>query len=404
MASSRPLAALVAWALATGAAAQDRFAEVRRRMVADEVAAAGVRDPRVLESMETIPRHEFVEGALRMQAYYDMALPIGAGQTISPPFVVAYMTEALQTKPEDKVLEIGTGSGYQAAVLSPLVSEVYTIEIVPELGRRAARTLQRLGLENVHARIGDGFLGWPEAAPFDKIIVTCSPEKVPEPLVEQLAEGGRLVIPVGERYQQTLYLMVKKDGQLERESLQSTLFVPMTGAAEEKREVLPDGSSPAAVNGDFEDLEGEPAIPIGWHYQRQATVLVDEDDAPSGRNFVRFQNATPGRGAQMLQGLAVDGRRVGELLVAAYVRGRGVRAGQNPRQVPFVAVSFYDELRQEVAYGVVGPWAGDFDWRRVQKRIRVPVNAREAILRIGLHGGVGDFDVDAVSLTPRPRL
>src|SRR3990172_8484116 len=167
-----------------------------------------------------------------------MALPIGDEQTISPPFVVAYMTQEIAPHPTDRVLEIGTGSGYQAAVLSPLVRNVYTIEIVEPLGRRAARTLKKLGYKNVFVKVGDGYLGWPDAAPFDKIIVTCSPEKVPQPLVDPLRDGGLMIIPVGERYQQNLYLMRKMGDRLESESLKATLFVPMTGEAELQRKRL----------------------------------------------------------------------------------------------------------------------------------------------------------------------
>ena len=183
------------------------------KMVEDEIAAAGVNNERVLRAMRDTPRHEFVPPNQRRLAYYDMALPIGDEQTISPPFVVAYMTEEIDPQPTDKVLEIGTGSGYQAAVLSPLVKDVYTIEIVEPLGKRAARTLKQLDYKNVHAKVGDGYQGWPEAAPFDKIIVTCSPEKVPQPLVDQLREGGRMIIPVGERYQQNLYLFTQAQRQ-----------------------------------------------------------------------------------------------------------------------------------------------------------------------------------------------
>ncbi len=209
-------------------------------MVDEDIVAAGVKNKRVIKAMRDTPRHEFVPLRLRNRAYFDMALPIGESQTISPPFVVAYMTEALDPQPGDKVLEIGTGSGYQAAVLSPLVREVYTIEIVEQLGHKAAKTLERLRYDNVKVKVGDGYQGWPEHAPFDKIIVTCSPEKVPPALVAQLKEGGRMVIPVGERYQQTLYLMKKKDGKMVSEALQPTLFVPMTGRAEENRQVKPD--------------------------------------------------------------------------------------------------------------------------------------------------------------------
>ncbi len=225
-------------------------------MVEKEIAGAGVKNPRVLDAMRTTPRHEFMPLAERGNAYLDMALPIGEGQTISPPFIVAYMTEQLNPQPGDKVLEIGTGSGYQAAILSPLVKDVYTIEIVKRLGDQAARTLKRLGYKNIHTRVGDGFQGWPDAAPFDKIIVTCSPEEVPQPLVDQLREGGRMIIPKGERYQQTLYLFEKKNGELKSVALLPTLFVPMTGKAEDNRVVKPDPANPELYNGSFE-IEAE---------------------------------------------------------------------------------------------------------------------------------------------------
>ncbi|MBN1588865.1 MAG: protein-L-isoaspartate(D-aspartate) O-methyltransferase, partial [Pirellulales bacterium] len=259
--------------------------DARNRMVDEELVAAGVKDARVIKAMRTTPRHEFVPVPQRPYAYFDMALPIGNRQTISAPFVVGYMTEQLDPKPTDRVLEIGTGSGYQAAVLSPLVADVYTIEIVEPLGRRAAKTLERLKYTNVHTKIGDGYQGWPEHAPFDKIIVTCSPEQVPKALADQLAEGGQMIIPVGERYQQTLYRLTKRDGKLLREKLRPTLFVPMTGAAETERRVQPDPSHPKLVNGDFEEFaETKPAPnaapdaaglkkPDGWHYQRQLEVI-----------------------------------------------------------------------------------------------------------------------------------
>jgi protein-L-isoaspartate(D-aspartate) O-methyltransferase len=210
-----------------------------------------------------------------------MALPIGEGQTISPPFIVAYMTEQLAPQAQDKVLEIGTGSGYQAAVLSPLVKEVYTIEIETRLADRATRTLNRLGYANVFTLAGDGFKGWPEHAPFDKIIVTCSPEEVPQPLVDQLREGGRIVVPVGERFQQTLYLMTKVNGKLVSQALEPTFFVPMTGEAEDQRRVLPDPTQTRIVNGSFEELlpatpeRPTDVHPAGWYYVRQGQVTTD---------------------------------------------------------------------------------------------------------------------------------
>jgi protein-L-isoaspartate(D-aspartate) O-methyltransferase len=240
-------------------------------MVDKEIVAAGVKNERVVKAMRDTPRHEFVPIGEREHAYFDMALPIGNGQTISPPFVVASMTEAIDPKPTDKVLEIGTGSGYQAAVLSPLVKDVYTIEIVEQLSVRATRALKHLNYKNVHTRAGDGYKGWTEVAPFDKIIVTCSPEEVPKPLVDQLKEGGLMVVPVGERYRQTLYLMRKTDGKLKKEALRATLFVPMTGEAESQRKIKPDPAKPQLFNGSFEETtrnaEGHDE-PAGWHYQR----------------------------------------------------------------------------------------------------------------------------------------
>ncbi|MCX7110864.1 MAG: protein-L-isoaspartate(D-aspartate) O-methyltransferase [Proteobacteria bacterium] len=188
-----------------------------------------IANPTVLKAMATVPRHEFVPETLRDYAYADGPLPIGYDQTISQPYVVAFMTEKLDPKPTDRVLEIGTGSGYQAAILSGLVAEVYSMEIVEALALRASAALKRLGFHNVKVRFGDGNLGWPEAAPFDAIIVTCAPDDVPQALVDQLKEGGRLVIPVGERSQQTLYLMKKHGSRLERHAVLPVRFVPMTG-------------------------------------------------------------------------------------------------------------------------------------------------------------------------------
>ncbi len=382
------------------AAAQSRIADAaRNKLVDEEIAAAGVTNPRVLEAMRHTPRHEFVPLGQRKNAYFDMALPIGEGQTISPPFVVAYMTEALDPQPTDKVLEIGTGSGYQAAVLSQLAAEVYTIEIVAPLGQRVAKTLERLRYDNVHVKVGDGYQGWPEHAPFDKIIVTCSPEKAPPALVEQLREGGRMVIPVGQRYQQTLYLMKKIDGKMTAEALQPTLFVPMTGQAESGREVRPDPARPTVINGGFEDATGEPLKPAGWHYQR-AVKLVEGQSAPEGNRYATFSNALPGGKAQALQGFAIDGRKVPWLQLSTRVRGSNIRAGQSPEELPGVILSFYDEKRVPLGETGLGPWRGTFDWQTESRQIRVPPKAREAILRIGLLGATGEISFDAIEFAP----
>jgi len=211
----------------------DLYALARQRMVAEQLVTPGrdITNARVIAVMGKVPRHEFVPEHLRRDAYRDYPLPIGEGQTISQPFIVAFMSEQLEPKPTDRVLEIGTGSGYQAAVLSELVSEVYTIEIVDELGKRAAGDLNRLGYTNVHVRVGDGYSGWAEAAPFDSIIVTCAPERVPQPLVDQLKEGGRMIIPVGKARNQELVLFRKKHGKLEQHAVLPVSFVPMTGRA-----------------------------------------------------------------------------------------------------------------------------------------------------------------------------
>ena len=216
------------------------FEIARQEMVKDQLAAPGrdIRDSRVLRAMGTVPRHEFVPEAVRGWAYRDQPLPIGYGQTISQPYIVAFMTEQLKPKQTDRVLEIGTGSGYQAAVLSKLVAEVYTIEIVEPLAQRAEADLKRLGFGNVKVRAGDGYAGWPEAAPFDAIIVTCAPDHVPQPLVDQLKEGGKMVIPVGRSENQSLYLLTNKGGKVERNAVLPVRFVPMTGEKVKKTNLL----------------------------------------------------------------------------------------------------------------------------------------------------------------------
>jgi len=210
--------------------AEDGEVKSREEMVRNQLAAGGIRKAEVLQAMAEVPRHEFVPASLRPYAYADGPLPIGHGQTISQPFIVAYMTQALELSKEDTVLEIGTGSGYQAAILGKLTKEVYTIEIVPPLAESARAVLSKLGFENVYVRQGDGYLGWPEKAPFDAIIVTCAPDHIPEPLISQLKEGGRLVIPVGATGGiQQLVLLRKRNGQISKEKMLDVRFVPMTG-------------------------------------------------------------------------------------------------------------------------------------------------------------------------------
>ena len=203
-------------------------------MVAEQLTCPGrdITNARVLTAMGKVPRHEFLPERLRAQAYQDRPLPIGHGQTISQPYIVAFMTEQLEPGPADRVLEIGTGSGYQAAVLAELVAQVYTIEIIKDLAKRAATDLQRLGYTNVQVRAGDGYKGWPEAAPFDAIIVTCAPEKVPQPLIDQLKDGGRMIIPIGPMWDQKLVLLRKHGNKLEQRAVLPVRFVPMTGQSQ----------------------------------------------------------------------------------------------------------------------------------------------------------------------------
>ena len=219
---------------AGGGGGDDRLAE-RLAMVETQIAARGIRDPRVLDAMRAVPRHWFVPEAVADRAYADDPLPIPGGQTISQPYVVALMTEAVRLKPGSKVLEIGTGSGYQAAVLATITPRVYTIEIVPELARWAAQVFAAHGYTSIHAREGDGYAGWPEEAPFDAIVVTAAPDHVPPALVEQLAPGGRMCLPVGQSHAEQELLVITKaaDGSLTQENIAPVRFVPMTGEAQE---------------------------------------------------------------------------------------------------------------------------------------------------------------------------
>jgi protein-L-isoaspartate(D-aspartate) O-methyltransferase len=234
---------LVAWARAQdpnpgqgagrrASTTDDPTAAARNRMVQRHLVERGIKNPRVLEAFRTVPRHRFLPPKSHRLAYDDESIPIGEGQTITPPYDVALMTEALDPKPTDRVYEVGTGSGYQSAILSRLVKEVYSVEIHAPLSQRATQVHKELGYTNIQTRVGDGYEGWPEAAPFDAIIVTCAPQSVPQPLIDQLKDGGRMVIPLGTRFKQIVYLYEKNQGKLilQRE-LKPTLYVPMTGRA-----------------------------------------------------------------------------------------------------------------------------------------------------------------------------
>jgi protein-L-isoaspartate(D-aspartate) O-methyltransferase len=210
-----------------------RLQELRKEMVEKQIRARGVKDPAVLDAMMQVERHHFVPQGLETAAYNDNPLSIGDGQTISQPYIVALMTELAGVHKKSKVLEIGTGSGYQAAVLSVLADQVFTIEIIENLGNQAKQKLNALGYDNVHVRIGDGYKGWPDEAPFDAIVVTAAPDHIPQPLVDQLKIGGKLIIPVGDYYQD-LAVITKTQKGIQQEKIIPVRFVPMTGEAETK--------------------------------------------------------------------------------------------------------------------------------------------------------------------------
>ncbi len=208
---------------------QDDFRRLREDMVKTQIEARNVYDRATLRAMRIVPRHEFVPDHMKVYAYEDRPLSIGNGQTISQPYIVAFMTSVINPKPDDRILEIGTGSGYQAAVLAEIVQSVYTIEIIPELAENAKSKFESLKYSNIYTRTGDGYHGWPEEAPFDAILVTAAPDKIPEPLIEQLKEGGKLVIPVGPKYSvQSLQLLTKKNGKTSIKNLFPVRFVPFT--------------------------------------------------------------------------------------------------------------------------------------------------------------------------------
>ena len=368
--------------------------KLRDDMVDLDLAPCGIRNPKVLAAMRQTMRHKFVPANQRAMAYFDMALPIGEDQTISPPFIVALMTQNLNPQPTDRVLEIGTGSGYQAAVLANLVREVYSIEIDRALGERAAATLEQLGYANVTTRIGDGYQGWPEKAPFDKIIVTCSPEKAPQPLVDQLREGGLMVIPLGEQFQQTLYLMRKRGGKLTPESSEPTFFVPMTGAAEDERGIQTDGRRPQIVNGDFEQSLSQGDLPANWFYVRQSRL----ETTPDRGHVLRFSNTTRGRNSQALQAVGIDGQQVASIDVSLRVRGRHLREGVAKEQQPRLLVTFFDHNKQPAGQGAVGPWSGDLGWSQKSATLLTPPDTAFAVIAVGLLGGTGELWVDDVTI------
>ncbi len=409
------------WGQATPPVSYDPLAAAHDKMVDEEIVAAGIKNPRVIAAMRATPRHEFVQATERPLAYYDMALPIGNSQTISPPYVVAYMTEQLDPQPDDKVLEIGTGSGFQAAVLSPLVKDVYTIEIVKPLGERAARTLKRLKYANVHTKIGDGFAGWAEHAPFDKIIVTCSPEKVPDG-TRGRAKRRRPPDRSGRRALSADAVLVQEGGRqtrLDGVAADAICANDRLGRGRPRNQAGP--GQPARRQRQFrrarhqsatQEIVPEPQAvlpskpaddeapkPVGWHYQRQLE-LVEAKDAPDGQHYVRFANSDPGGPAAPCREWRSTAAKFTRLeFPYGFARHRRPRRPQRGRGAGFGS----DLLRRkpgQVGHAWLGPWKGTFGWRRESEVIAVPPLAREAVLRIGLHGGVGEVSFDDIQVKP----
>ena len=382
-------------------AEDDLFFKQREYMVSEYLVKEGIKNERVISAMRKVQRHKFCLPTERVRAYYDQALSIGHLQTISPPWIVAYMTEVIDPQPTDVVLEIGTGSGYQAAILGELSKEVYTIEIVEPLGKNAEAVLKSLEYKNVHVNVGDGYKGWPEHAPFDKIIVTCSPEKVPIPLVEQLKEGGKMIIPLGERYQQSFYLLEKKDGVLVETKLVPTLFVPMTGKSEDQRRVKPDPVNPQVTNGGFELDANEDGLVDGWHYQRRTQRLTD--NPPEGKFYLSFQNQDAGRNSHILQGLPLDGSKIEQVRISFSYRTKEAKSGSHPQEYPGLTLHLYDQKRRDLRSMSTPQFVNSAEWTEIFYDFVIPVETREAIVQVGLNGGTGRLDFDQLVIKKKLR-
>jgi protein-L-isoaspartate(D-aspartate) O-methyltransferase len=375
----------------------DRYRVARLKMVEDFIIREGIRNERVLNAMRTVPRHLFVSPDKQDDVYRDLIVSIGHKQTLSTAYIVGYMTEAIDPQPTDRVLEIGTGSGYQAAVLSGLVKEVYTIEIVEPLGKEATARLARLGYKNVHVKVGDGYKGWLEHAPFDKIIVTCSPEKVPQPLLDQLRDGGKMIIPLGERFHQAFYLYEKVGDEVTRSKLLPTLFVPMTGIAQGDRK-RPITGRPELLNGAF--AQSTRGVPDDWFYVRQGTL--EPSGGPGGRPALSFINDDPGRDAHAFQGLGMDGSQFRSIRISMWIKGENIAPGKERYELPGAFIRFFDPDNKKVGDQFLGGWKGTFPWRHASSGdLKVPRNARMALFQIGLRGATGQFSVAEVRLVPR---
>ena len=336
-----------------------------------------------------MPRHEFVPSHAAEPGLRGFRrCSIGYKQTITWPFVVAFMTEALDPQPTDRVLEIGTGTGYQAAVLSLLVDEVDSIEIIPALGKAAEKRLKRLGYKNVKTKIGDGYLGWPERAPFDKIILTCSPEKIPQPLVDQLKEGGgwscRWAAAMSRRSPCSRKSRAGSSGR----SLLPTLFVPMTGRSDKERTIKPDPLHPEIRNGGFEEREANGPL---RRLVLPAAMKANDRDAAEGRVCVP-SSTTKSRasGRRPCKAMGIDGSRIASLAVQSEMsRRQNVVDGAQPFEKAGLQVSFHNFRRLMGDVDRHPLRRHSTDWRTANGAVPVPEEARETVIRVGLNGATG---------------
>lgn len=375
------------------------IANARRRMVAEEIQPHGIQDARLLDAMREVPREQFLPLNKRSVAYLNIAITFGEGHVMLPPLVTAHMIEQLEPKYSDKVLVVGTGTGYSSALLSRITNKVYTVEIDRATAATAEETFKRVKYDNISLKVGDGFEGWKEHAPFQKIIVECSPENVPQPLLEQLDEGGLLLIPIGVDFDQTMHLYKKVNGELSSISAWPTLLVPMKGRAEELKSSSDQPRVPAINNGGFEELlEGTKDVPVGWSYLRQGRVIED-NLSPEGKRCLQFTNETPGNAAMALQAFPVDGKTTSEITLSFRVMGKEIRPGQTRQQLPRVEVTFFDEKRRPVGGDWVGGWYMNFDWVKKDRRFTVPRLAKFAIVQLTMEGATGEIRFDDIRLT-----
>ncbi|MGV3606304.1 MAG: protein-L-isoaspartate O-methyltransferase [Planctomycetaceae bacterium] len=376
------------------------LASARQRMVREEIEAQGIKNAALLDAMREVPRDQFIPTHRRNVAYLNVAITYGDGHVVLPPLVIAHAIEQLDPKLNDKVLVIGTGTGYSTALLSRMSKEVFSIEIDRATALTAEETLRRLKYSNIQLKVGDGFEGWKEHAPFQKIIVECSPDTVPPALIEQLDEGGSLLIPVGDDYDQTMYLMKKVNGQLETVSMWPTLLVPMKGRAEELRSSSSEKPRPPSINnGGFEEIvPGSDNLPAHWTYVRQAKVIEGER-FPEGNRALQFLNDTPGHLSTAIQAFPVDGKSVSEITLSFRVWGKEIRPGLTRQQLPRLEVRFFDEKRRPCGGDWVGGWFLTFDWVQKTRRFSVPRQAKFAIVQIGLDGATGEIRFDDLRIT-----